>query len=284
MACLILSYGIKANCQFKESLISFNYLMNTANMDKNRSSSDIDFAINVPLKLGKIHFLNTLNYSIYNFDFKKTFYDYQAIENIYNISYGLSLLYPIYNDWKLKTNATLALSSNFKGSVNSDDLFLTGGITFEKQLINSIFEFGLGYYTFLGKPKILPTISYSSKINEMLTFKLGFPISNINYQFNDKSSITSELAFKGNYSNLSNLVVLDTYKSANKVEFNNTNLKIGYNYNMDSNWTISINAGGYLNSDYSLNNTNTNNEEGFDLFKSPFISTGVKFNIKNKNQ
>ena len=279
---MILSAGFKIYGQFNENMFSLNYSLNIPGKNTDAKDSDIDINFNIPVVINKVNMLNSLNFSQYQFSLPDNLSVTDNLEQLYTISYGASFNYSFPNGYSINSNTDVLIASNLTSNINSDDLLLIGGISLKKENKNTTFELGIGYYTYLGKPQILPRVKYSERITDTFEYTAGFPYSALRYKLSERSSLTAELDFNGNYINISSPVTINNGFSVNKVAFKTSTFGLLYNYKIGPDWSIIFKAGSYIYNDYKLYDQKNNIKQHVGLLKSPYISTGIQLNIKNK--
>ncbi len=278
--------SIKGYSQFDRNLFSIEYTL--APMSNNGVTfSKTDVKLKIPTKLKKGILFNSLGFSYYQLDYFDININTKDLGKFYGINYGLAYIYPLSDKWKISTRGGISIISNLANSISSDDLLFRGGITAIKKggtLNNpSKFIFGLGYTTFLGTPRILPIISYNKQLNEKFSYGIGFPNTFAKYKFNKQKSLKLGLWLNGFYANLSNPINATATKTSHKVTFRTVSLGLEYNYWMDDMWAIFIKGGYSFYNKYELLDNNAHNTTyDFGLGPTPFFSTGIKLNLKNK--
>lgn len=276
MPIIIFIMGAKAYCQHDEEIFIFDHFMGITKESKSTNINNTKIIFNIPFKIKNVQLLNTLKYKNFKFSFDdKIAINTKDIESINSISYGLSLKYPITANWFLKSYADISMTATH---LNPDGkLLITGGIAIYRHNVKSTTEIGIGNYTFLGKPRILPKIEFTKIVDDRYAYTFGFPESNLTYNHNERNSFISEFILEGTYANLINYMAVGDNASLSHIDYSVLTFGIKYVHKLDVNWSFYLKAGGVIHNNYRLLSSDKINIE---MFRSPFISTGVKFNLK----
>jgi hypothetical protein len=239
--------------------------------------------INLPLYLKKGILTNLLFFSKNKLDYNsdetlKT----TSIESFKTLKYTLGYYFPINNSWSFNAKISPTISSNFDSSLTMDDAFFNGSLVFIKSSKKSKFQLGVVYNVSFGTKKPIPIINYSKKINNSFSYKLGIPITKIEYTFNPTNKAIIYLKPKGFYSNISNNIVLNNNEIAETVKYQSIQSGLSYSHAIDEFWKLSLDAGYQFSSKYELLN-NTKSIYKFNVEDSFFVGLNLKFNLlKNK--
>ena len=282
---LIVLISFKGYSQLRGDLFSFNYTLAPVGND-DLEYYKTDFKVNLPIKLRKGILLNSVGLDYYQLRYTNATINTEDLDQFYKINYGLKYIYPINHKWSLAGQAGTSISSNLTGTLTSEDFNFRGSIsavkrggTFEKP---SRVMFGLNYSAILGKPRILPFLSYAKKVSDKFSYGIGFPNTYSEFTINNRSSFKGSVWLNGFYSNLSNPVNVSMTTAANKASFTAISLGLDYNYKMDEMWVLTFKVGYSLHNEYELLDDNDNAVYNFDLGTKPYFSMGVKINLKNK--
>ena len=230
--------------QTNKDLFAFDYALAPANnedVDLNKTS----LLINIPAQWQNFEITASLGADYYRAEFLESFpLETSELERLYNVSAGFHIAKTAESDLPLNI------------------------------------KLGLGYRTYLGKPKWLPELSISQQIDENLSYEIGFPHTQVRYALNPKNSFKVIATQDGMYANLSTPIILDNNISAAKTELSATTLSVGYEYALDDNWSFSLKGGYLLENKFNLLNNTENQVFAFDMPSRPFFSTGIKFNLK----
>ena len=277
MSLIIFFIGAKAFCQHDEELFVFDYFMGISKENESTNTSNTRITFNIPTIVGKSTLIHSLQFENYKFNYDEQIaFNTSDIENIKSLSYGLTLKYPLDEEWHFTIHPNISMTSNHLTFTN--ELLLTGGVAIHKSNLKSETEIGIGYYTFLGKPRILPKIKYTKKVADNFAYTVGFPQSNVTYNYDTRSSFVSELNFKGTYAYINKPIVVDN-SPIDKIEYSVVTFGLKYIRKLDLNWSFFIQTGGILYNDYDLTK---NTALKVDIFRAPFISSGVTFNLNRK--
>jgi len=279
--------SITGIAQIKGDIFSFNYTLAPISSD-DIEYSKTDFKFNFPLKLKKGVLLNYAGFDYYQIGYDNINFVAEDISQFYEVSYGLTYRHPIGEKWRLSARGGVSMASNFTNTLTKNDIGFRGGLTALKRLgskeTSSMFMFGLDYTALSGKPRILPMLSYTKRVNDKFSYGIGFPNTSVEYKLNDKSGLKTSLWMNGFYANLSEQFGVTMTDVADKVSFSTVSLELEYSYWMDRMWAITFKGGYSLRNEYQLLDNNNSIVYDFELRSKPYFSAGIKFNIKNRNQ
>ena len=244
--------------------------------------SKISAKFSSPLKLKKGVLVNSVGVDYFQMNYHDNFeIETQDLENLYNINYNLRYVYPLVNKWALIGQVGTSLSSNLRSSIQSDDFIFTGGINAVKiggTLENpSRLVFGLNYITLIGKPRILPMISYLKKVNDKFSYGLGFPNTHAKYNFSEKHSLKSLIWVNGFYTNLGDPIFINSNMKADKASYRAISLGLEYNYALNKRTSVILKGGYNIYNEYLLLDMNNNEVYNFNTASEPYFSIGLKF-------
>nr|WP_246615739.1 DUF6268 family outer membrane beta-barrel protein [Aquimarina litoralis] len=246
------------------------------------------FNLNFGSQLGKNVFGFGFSYTLYDFLFKKDSFidlDLTDYEKIQDIQLRLFYRYKINDSWSGNIIFSPSLSSNFKGNISGNDLLINSIVSISKRWGNykkqAILRFGLSFGTGLGRPQLLPAISFRKTINQNWSYSIGIPETGIDYNFRERNTISIKATFDSLYGNASSSVTFPDSGSLTNTKLLYTSLNTGfqYNYRIQPNWTATINLG------YTpwnqLRILDGDNNELYDIGSesSGYISMGLKFNL-----
>tara|TARA_R110002050_G_scaffold300364_1_gene469430 strand:+ start:40874 stop:41743 length:870 start_codon:yes stop_codon:yes gene_type:complete len=288
MVAFIISIINKTYGQLNENIFSFNYSLAPIGGDA-IDFYRTDFNLNIPVKLRKGKIVNSFGFDYYQLNYTSDYsFETTNFSKFYNISYGLNYIYPVSNTMLISAKAEVSIASNLINTVSHDDLLLLGNLLISKRIggetSTETLTIGVSYNTITGKPKILPTVSYTKRVTDKFSYSIGYPKTYANYKINPISSLKSLLSVDGVYSNLNSLIYINTITEAHKASFTTTNLGLEYSYKMDDFWALSFKGGYSLSNKYTLLNNKDDEVFDFNTASKPFLSAGIKFNLKNKNK
>lgn len=272
--------------QFDKELLSINYTYApTGNDDHDFSKIDMRFGLPIKLKNGFLR--NSVNFNYFKTNFEDDIsFNTTDLEQVYGINYGLMYTHNLSDKWGLNLRGGVSLTSNLTDKISGDDLQFIGGVTavkrggtFDKP---SKFVFGLGYATITGKPRVIPLVSFTKRINDKFSYGIGFPRTYALYKVNEKSTLKGMLWMNGYYSNLSDPVDIGYNVDAEKSSFSAIALGLDYSYRLNKLWSIVFKGGYSLKSKYDLLDSENEIIYNFDSSAKPYFSTGVKINL-NRN-
>lgn len=200
--------------------------------------------------------------------------------NVYDFSYAVDLSYGVSDFMELHLEVEPTLTSNLGKAISSEDLYLFGEafalLTGELNSRPYHLQLGIAYSRYLGEPELLPVVTFSTRISEKLSVKLGFPESKITYSLMPSGTLSAGLQYEGKYVNLSSPLYLEENGSTEKLKWEWTSLTMDYSYVLNELWSFEFGAGYLLKNNFSLRNENEETLSTFKLEPSPFLSSGIK--------
>ncbi|PKD17627.1 hypothetical protein APR41_05295 [Salegentibacter salinarum] len=279
---LILIKGTTFYSQIFENKIVANYTLVPSGEEMGSSRSNISYILG--LNAGNFNINNKLGIGVNNLSYPMdASFNTTGLETFYRFHNYTAIGYRFSRYWKLEVDSDISLASNLKGELTSEKFLLNGGFAITRDFgtveLPAYVKFGLGYYTFLGVPKILPRVLFYKKFNKTLALGLGFPKTEITYQLDRNNSLQGNLEFKGMYANVHHSSRLTSSISNMVWSSNTTSLK--FQHRIDNTWSFDLNLGYGFSDEYKFidhlgNETYTINNESF------FLGTGIILNLNNK--
>lgn len=256
--------------------IDFNFVPKESNSFGFNNSS---VEINVPTKLKKGLFINSLSYSKYKINYTSTeSINTDYLESFNSIEYSLKYLNILNSNWSYSVEISPTISSNFESKILFKDVILNGELVFKRKLKVGSFQIGLLKNSNVGFKNLVPVISYSSSINDNINYTLGFPQSKVQYKLNSTNSLNLYIKPKGFYANLSDAIMLNSFEEAEKALFQSVITGLNYIHKIDDYWKISLDAGYQLKADYKLLNNNRSVYE-FNSKNKLYMGLNLKFDL-----
>lgn len=203
---------------------------------------------------------------------------------LYEFSYGVNLSYPISEMAELHLKVKPVFSGTFEHKFSSEDVFLYGGIFAllrgEIAAKPSFIKIGMAYSHDLGEPELLPFIQFSATVSDRLSFKAGFPESEITFRLRPESTLVARLSYQGKYGNLGSASIQGEEYSAAKLKWEWSSLGVNYTHDLSPILSMNFGAGYLLKNQFSLRNEDEKTISTIDLDSYPFLSSGIelKFN------
>jgi hypothetical protein len=291
------------NMRFKIVLLSvfmgFNSIIAqesvTATVDFNfapEQSNSVGFqnsvvSINFPVKIKSGLLLNSLQFSNYQMNYdsdQKMSTSFLDEDSFKTISYSMSYINSINNNWSYMVEVKPTLSSNFDANINKNDFLLNGGIVFTKKYENSNFQLGAIKNSSYGFNSIIPVIAFNGNLSDKVSYTLGIPITELTYKVNQTNTFKTYIKPKGFYANIGNEAFEDTTSIAEKARFQSIVSGINFSHSIDDNWKIGLDVGYQLSSTYELLDKNKNSVYEFQTKNNVNVGVSLKFNLlNNKN-
>ncbi|MAU70711.1 MAG: hypothetical protein CML04_01325 [Pseudozobellia sp.] len=289
---LIIS-SIQLSAQMNEDLGFLTFSFSPLGID-NIEYRSTDMGGSIPMRIQKGVLINSLNYSFTNIKVDDPNLEYSAseLENIHSLSYALSYIHPLENNWKLLGRGGVMAVSNFSTALTADDLFLNGTLLLIKRLQKaeklSVLSFGGGYATLAGKPMFFPYINYFKQSSRHWSYSLGFPQAFLRYHFSPHTRLSLNASINGLYANLSKPIVVDVVglnETAKKLSFRTGLLGIEYQNQLGKYWNLFLKAEYAFWGDYILEDNFENDIFKQDVSKGLYFTTGIKLNVlRNKTR
>lgn len=212
-------------------------------------------------------------------------FDTSGLNKIHVIDLTIGYTFKVNDTWRFGVKFNPRISSTLTKNLNSDDYFMNRGFFFitdrtkDKSLKHPYrLILGLTYNATTGIPFPLPFVSYHRQINDIWSFNLGVPKSNLKYAINKTNSIQTFVGLDGYLSHLQESAMVNG-ESVDHISLSVAVGGFGYEY------LFSKHLVGYLYTGYTfrLNNVlrNKNRDEIFKLddVNAFYLRTGLKFKI-----
>lgn len=271
-------------------LARFDYTMIPSIGDIELKRTSIAFNFGAKVKKGLLGFGLGYDNSTLYFKSADAHNLHNNFTNLHTVRMNIVYRKPLKNNWAFNTVFAPMLSSNFAGSLTTEDFVFNSFTSFSKRWfkneLKSSLNIGLGFGTLFGSPRLFPLASYYSEINEKLSFSIGLPRTEVTYKLNDFNSINLNVKPEGLYANNSSDLVLEDGKiyENSKVVYNALKLSLGYNMKFEKNWVASFNLGYIPVSSVTILDNNDNDINDFNTDDSVFVNVGVSFNINKKSK
>jgi hypothetical protein len=204
----------------------------------------------------------------------------------YDLQDNLRLFNNFENDFEVahqlnsKTTVSLEVKPtvNFEKDLGISDVTILGGIevSYAYHPKNTI-RAGIKRMTVLGKPEILPTLSFTHQLNEKMFMTIGFPDAQISYSNNSRNTFLLKNSFEGTLYRLDATQTIAPYNNATKISFSQIASTLEYERNMDGNWFMSFKGGYGYNRNYSLTDSNGNSKFNFNSNNGYIFNIGIKY-------
>ncbi len=244
-------------------------------------------SINYPIKTKKESYLiigAEYNRIILNLEDDYPF-DVSQLNTINVIDLNVGYTFKWNTKWRFGFKFNPRIASTLTKSLTSDDYFMNGGAFFindrtKDENLKRPYRLilGLTYNATTGLPFPLPFISYFREVNDIWSFNLGVPKSNLKYAINDKNNIQAFVGLDGYLAHLQEPSIVNG-QNVDHISLSVAIGGLGYEY------LFTKHLVGYLYSGYTfrLNNVlrNENRDEVFKLddVNAFYLRTGIKFKI-----
>lgn len=211
--------------------------------------------------------------------------DTSGLNKIHVIDLSIGYTFKVNDTWRFGVKFTPRISSTLTKNLNSDDYSMNGAFFFITDRIKDEslkhpyrLILGLTYNATKGIPFPLPFVSYHRQINDIWSFNLGVPQSNLKFAINKTNSIQTFVGLYGYLSHLQEPAMVNG-ESVDHISLSVAFGGFGYEY------LFSKHLVGYLYTGYTfrLNNVlrNKNRDEIFKLddVNAFYLRIGLKFKI-----
>jgi hypothetical protein len=181
-----------------------------------------------------------------------------------------------------KTKLTVAIepTANYQNNLSLSDITILGGFEINQKLNNSnSIDLGIKRMTVFGRPEILPTFSFNHQFNKTVSFKLGFPNSELSYSNSIRNKFSLNNNFIGSSYNLDSPIVDDKLNTISKVGFSQVETTLQYERNMDTSWFVTIKGGYSSKKEFKFSDENRTNEINQALKNGSIFSISIKYKL-----
>ncbi|MFT5749956.1 MAG: hypothetical protein ACI93S_001229 [Ancylomarina sp.] len=198
---LVLCLCIPAFAQFDKELAGIDYVrLGDENSKNSIKFQKYSIRITIPKRLKKKG-----SFLINKFEYAKTSIDYSSgvsilkdLERFHTVSYTLGYRRALKNNWSLITMLTPQISSNFRSSLEWEDISLRGLALFTKPIKPNLrLSLGLMYGATTGIPLPLPVFSMMWKPAPKWEVNVGFPKFGVKYTLTPKTKLSADLFMVG---------------------------------------------------------------------------------------
>ena len=209
-----------------------------------------------------------IKYEAGKYDYFENLNQFHQVQNKFEISHNVSDI--------TKFNLAITPTINFQQHLGISNMSVLGSFQLSQQL-NSALVLNIGFErsTVFGLPKFIPTLSFSSKINNRGSVLIGFPNSKISYSNNERNKFSLTNNFNGSFYNLDDSLAL--YNTAAKINTSQMTTALEYERNMDKNWFINFKAGYDFDKKYNLLDENNHKLYDFNTGNGYILSIGIKY-------
>jgi hypothetical protein len=198
---LILFFSIPVVAQFDRELVGVDYVrLGDENSTNSVKFQKYSLRLTIPKRLNKEG-----SFLINKFEYAKTGIDYSSgpsilkdLERFHTISYSLGYRRSLKNNWSLIAMLTPQVSSNFRSSLEWEDIKLRGVVMFTKPIKPSLrLSLGIMYGATTGVPIPLPVFSMMWQPASKWEINIGFPKFGVKYQLAPKTKLGADLFMVG---------------------------------------------------------------------------------------
>lgn len=243
------------------------------------TSSSIKLQFPIMLKKGVL--IQGISFSDYNINYEDNqMLNTNELTNFKSIKYSIGFLKQLKNNWSFGMHISPTVSSNFESNLSVKDISLNGGIIFNKKINNSAWKIGLVMSSEYSLPIPIPLVNYSKRVNNRISYVLGFPFTKFEYAFNKRNKVNLFVKPNGFKANLSNSIQIEN-EEVSKAQYRSFVTGLNLTHQIDDYWKITIEGGHQLYSDYNLMNGNNKVYE-FNTATNFYAGLKLKFNLIRK--
>ena len=285
---VLLVIGIKVSYAQDADGVYLNteFLPGTDVTDVSKLEAGIDLPI-INTENQKLTFggkIQSINYSFIDEDVPFTT---DEIESFKSFSFKFTYQRRINDNWALKLMGESQASSNFDDNeIKSNDLFFNGMATIEKYSANNnaLWTFGAAYDIKYGLSHPIPVISFTKRIDQSWSYKIGFPDARIKYTISENHDFEGFASLNGFTGNINDGIDVHKIEYSGTLRQTSYLLGLGYNVTFLKHFKASLNAGYSLYNSMEIQDYNSNEVYDFDLSNSMYLNLGVKYKFKNKTK
>jgi len=198
---LLLCLFIPAFAQFDRELAGVDYVrLGDENSRNSVKFQKYSLRLTIPKRLN-----DKGSFLINKFEYAKTSIDYSSgpsilkdLERFHTVSYTLGYRKSLKNNWSLIGMLTPQVSSNFRSSLEWEDIQLRGLVMFTKPIKPTLrLSLGVMYGTTTGVPLPLPVLSMMWKPAPKWEVNVGFPRFGVKYALTPKTKLSADLFMVG---------------------------------------------------------------------------------------
>jgi hypothetical protein len=243
-----------------------------------------EFKLEFKMKNNFSFFSNFLNSQI-NLLHPLNNYNDEEIKNIYTLDIGLKKEFLAVENWKVNVILNPKLINNDFSNLDSNNLILNTSVSIQKYFKkNANLTIGIEYGTQFGKPILYPLISFTKKINQKLSYLIGFPKSSFTCDLNEKNSFEFIGMNESYYSPINNSysrALGQTSLSYKSLFISKVITSLGYSYNFSDRSIININLGKSFHNNLTIEENNSGSTK-YNFNNDFIISMGFKCNLNFK--
>ncbi len=206
-----------------------------------------------------------------------------AYEVNHLISLKIDLTKHLKNNWQANVILKPGIASNLWYDLTTKELIFPFTMSFTKEWASTVstsrINFGIEYNTIFGGLSIYPIFYFNKRYNDHWSYKLGFPVSEIEYAVNKRTIFNMSSEFRGNLfknSYAQNLVNGTTLIKQGSLKYRDFNLSFKLLQSLSSKMSIYAQFGYIIDSETQLKSANMSFLTDFD--KKVFLNLGFKFN------
>ncbi|MEN1785190.1 MAG: DUF6268 family outer membrane beta-barrel protein [Bacteroidota bacterium] len=208
-----------------------------------------------------------------------------ALERFHRVGFSLGASGKFTEQWNWSAYLHPQLSSTLSRAIATDDLLIEGGFGITKHWHQSRLTLGVERTTAFGRPQWLPYLNYFKAVGELLQLQLGFPESQVTYQFNNRHQLAVQGKVSGNYFHISgNLAIAGVGTVSNaQFHFSGWNFGVQHQYKLQPKVTITTRIGLLNNNSFEIEDTNESALLSIPTDASPYFSMGLQYNLNSNN-
>lgn len=250
--------------------------------------SDLDVAFRQQLWKGKHELALEADYQNREFNFFDGL-DLSSLMDLNRIhTLGVSLCYEkqLGTSYALKANVNPVVSTTWGKALNGDDFYFLFQTTFSKtwQQVDKTqsIAIGLSRNVIFGEPEILPVLSFTMSWNNQWLATLGFPESRLDFNWNERNTVSLKGSFEGNYSHVSSPWSLNgqSIDATSFLVLNGKQLGLEHKYRLQPNFTTSLSAGWQFVDEFEITDSDETTLYDFGSDSSLHFSLGIQYNFK----
>ncbi|ULC58731.1 DUF6268 family outer membrane beta-barrel protein [Flaviramulus sp. BrNp1-15] len=212
-------------------------------------------------------------------------FDTSGLNKIHIIDFNIGYTFKWSEKWRFGVKFNPRIASTLTKQLMSDDYFINGGVFFindrtKEESLKRPYRLilGLTYNATTGLPFPLPFVSYHREINEIWSFNLGVPKSNIKYTFNAKNNLQAFVGLDGYLAHLQEPSIVNG-QNVDNISLSVAIAGLGYEYCFTKHLVAYMYTGYTLRLNNVLRNENRDEIFKLDDVNAFYLRTGLKFKI-----
>ncbi len=210
------------------------------------------------------------------------FYSNEAIENLHSIDLGIKKKLLLGNRSSFTFLANPQVRTNDLEAIQSRAFHFNATAIFGRKLTEkSQLNLGVAYGNLLGSARFYPVFDYNYEFNKQLKISVGFPKTNLQWNWFTKNQLDFAVAYDTYYTTTTNAfsrMTNNTFLEYESLFFSKTKASLTYNYIFPNDSKVYLSLGKSWNNKLKIEENNTQSNS-YDFSNHVMLSMGIKFNL-----